>query len=422
MQNISSNHTKLGCQMHMKKNILKSHLSAALVLSIAMSFAACGTNTVTTTNLNPGTGTPAATKAGKSTPVNSPANSPSGTSGSEATPFKNANQKRVKAKGLYLTATSAGARLKHYIDLANTTEINSYVIDYKDDDGYVCVDSKVPLAKEVKAIDVRYDAAKVVKELHDNNIYAIARIVCFKDPFLSKNKPVTAIKKKDGSLYVRDGMTWVNPYNKEALQYNIDLAKEALQAGFDEVQFDYVRFPDGKKSAMDFGDTGGKKMYETIDDFLAYARQQLPDAILSADVFAIICESPEDTEGIGQFLEHVGKDMDYISPMAYPSHYALGQIINKVKFPKPDLDPYNVVKNTLLKAKDRLSKTEGHQPILRTYLQDFNATWIGSGNWQHYGAEQVRQQIQAVYDAGYEEWFLWDPMNTYNEDGLKKEG
>ncbi len=349
-----------------------------------------------------------------------PSATPAGTPGITGTVFKNGDKKRVKAKGLYLTATSAGVRLKHYIDLANTTEINSYVIDYKDDDGYVCVDSKVPVAKEVKAIDVRYDAEKVVKQLHDNNIYAIARIVCFKDPFLSKGRPDMAIKNKDGGLYIHNQKTWVNAYNKDAWQYNIDLAKEALQKGFDEVQFDYVRFPDGKKNDMVFGDTGNKKMYESIDDFLSEARRQIPEAILSADVFAIICESPEDTEGIGQYFEKIGKDMDYICPMSYPSHYALGQIINNVKFPKPDLDPYGVIKNTFLKAKARLDKVDGHKPILRAYLQDFNATWIGQGNWQHYGDDQVRQQIQALYDAGYEEWFLWDPMNNYREGALKK--
>ncbi|WP_152966187.1 putative glycoside hydrolase [Pseudobacteroides cellulosolvens] len=339
----------------------------------------------------------------------------------QPTPTKVPEKKLVKAKGLYLTATSAGARLKHYIELANTTEINSYVIDYKNDDGNVTVNSSVPAAKEVKAIDVRYDPEKVTKELRDNNIYSIARIVCFKDPYFSKGKPEVAIKNKNGGLYIHNGVTWVNPYSMEAWQYNIDLAKEALAKGFDEVQFDYVRFPDGKKSNMVFGNNNNKQMYETINDFLAEARKQMPNAILSADVFAIICETPGDNEGIGQYLEHIGKDIDYIYPMAYPSHYALGQIINGTAFKKPDLDPYGVIKNTLLKAKDRLAKVEGSTPKIRTYIQDFDASWIGKGNWQHYDNEQVRQQIQGVYDAGYEEWFVWDPMNSYHEGAFKKE-
>jgi hypothetical protein len=398
----------------MKKILCKKNLLIASTVVASLLFSSCGSNP----------GTSPEKEADKMPGTIIAGSKPSGTQQTnvpQPTPTSVSQKKTVKAKGLYLTATSAGARLKHYIDLANTTEINSYVIDYKDDDGYVCVNSSVPAAKEVKAIDVRYDPEKVTKELHDNNIYAIARIVCFKDPFFSKGKPEVAIKNKNGGLFIHNGVTWVNPYSKEAWQYNLDLAKEALEKGFDEVQFDYVRFPDGKKSNMVFEDTNNKMMYETIDDFLAEARKQLPNAVLSADVFAIICETPGDNEGIGQNLEYIGKDVDYICPMAYPSHYALGQIINGTAFKKPDLDPYGVIKNTLLKAKGRLAKVEGSTPKLRTYIQDFDASWIGKGNWQRYGDEQVRQQIQAIYDAGYEEWFVWDPMNSYHEGAFKKE-
>lgn len=331
------------------------------------------------------------------------------------------DKKIVKAKGLYLTATSAGERLKHYIDIANTTEINSYVIDFKDDDGWVCFDSKVPLAKEINAIDVRYNAEKVVKELHDNNVYAIARIVCFKDPILAQNKPEIAIKNKDGGLYVHNSKNWVDAYNEKAWKYNLDLAKEAIELGFDEVQFDYVRFPDGKKSEMVFGETNGKNFSENINEFLSVARKQFPNAVLSADVFAIICESPGDTEGIGQHFETIGENMDYLCPMSYPSHYALGQIINGVKFSKPDFEPYNLIKNTFLKAKARLAKVEGHKPVLRAYLQAFTASWIGKNNYQYYGEHQIREQINGVYDAGCEEWFLWDPMNNYKVGAFIKE-
>ncbi len=400
----------------MKKILSKKNFVLAFTIVASMLFSSCGLNSGINsdneTDKMPGSNIAGSKQSGNN---NTPTNTPEPTS----TPVP--EKKLVKAKGLYLTASSAGARLKHYIELANTTEINSYVIDYKNDDGTVTVNSSVPAAKEVNAIDVRYDPEKVTKELHDNNIYAIARIVCFKDPIFSKGKPDTAIKNKNGGLYIHNNVTWVNPHNKEAWQYNIDLAKEALAKGFDEVQFDYVRFPDGKKSNMDFGNSGDKQMYEVINEFLAEARRQMPNAVLSADVFAIICETPGDNEGIGQYLEYIGKDMDYIYPMAYPSHYALGQIINGIAFKKPDLDPYGVIKNTLLKAKDRLSKVEGSTPKIRTFIQDFDASWIGTGNWQPYRDEQVRQQIQAVYDAGFEEWFVWDPMNTYHEGAFKKE-
>lgn len=399
----------------MKKSILRRTALSFLVCMISVSLSACisssSTRATTVQNkpVSVSTPTPVATDdVVESTPTSTPQ-------------LPKYNQKRVKAKGLYLTASSAGARLDHYIELANNTEINSYVIDVKNDYGIVSYESEVPLASEIGAIQKIYDVDEVIKKLHDNNIYAIARIVCFKDPILAQKKPEMAIKNPEGGLYVHNKMNWVNPYNMDAWQYNIDLAKEALEKGFDEVQFDYIRFPDGKKSQMVFEGKDDREMYEVINDFLAYARKQLPNAILSGDVFAIILESPGDTEGIGQYFEYIGENLDYLCPMAYPSHYALGQIINNVKFPKPDLDPYGVVKNTLLKAKARYEKVEGHKPILRTYLQDFTATWIGAGNWQYYEDEQVRQQIQAVYDAGFEEWFLWDPMNNYREGALLKE-
>jgi hypothetical protein len=135
-------------------------------------------------------------------------------------------------------------------------------------------------------------------------------------------------------------------------------------------------------------------------------------------VFGIICESPADTEDIGQYLELIGKDVEYISPMVYPSHYAVGQVVNNVKFSKPDMDPYGVVYNSLIKAKNRISQAEGYKAQVRPYLQDFTATWLGKGYYQTYGPTQVRQQIKAVYDAGYDEWILWDAGNTYSESAL----
>ena len=336
---------------------------------------------------------------------------------------KKATGEPINVKALYLTGWTVGipASLKHYVDLANSTEINSYVVDIKDDDGYVGYKSSVPAVIANKAWQSKYDVDKVIKTFHDNNIHVIGRIVSFKDPVLSVKRPDLAVKRADGSVWKdNDGVTWLNPYNQESWDYIVQIAKEAVSKGFDEIQFDYVRFPnDGAKSAMNFGDASTKK-YEAIDGFLDYARKQMPGVTLSADVFGIICESPGDTEQIGQNLEYVGKSLDYISPMAYPSHYALGQIVNGVKFSKPDLDPYNVVYNTLIKAKARISKVDGYKASLRPYLQDFTASWVGKGNYQHYGDDQVRQQIKAVYDAGYDQWILWDANNNYSESALLK--
>jgi len=331
---------------------------------------------------------------------------------------------QIKVKALYLTGWTVGSmdRVNHYINLAKTTEINSYVIDIKDDDGYVGYESNIPAVREISAWKKKYDVDKVLKAFHDNDVHIIGRLVCFKDPVLSSKRPELAVKNVKGGLW-RDNhkLTWLDPYNRDSWPYLIEIAKEAVNKGFDEIQFDYIRFPnDGDKKAMSFGDSGLKK-YEIINEFLAYARKELPGVVLSADVFGIICESPADTEDIGQYLELVGKDIDYISPMVYPSHYAVGQVVNEVRFAKPDLDPYGVVFNSLVKAKNRTSKVEGYKAKIRPYLQDFTATWLGKGYYQTYGHEQVRQQIKAVYDAGCEEWILWDADNSYSESALLKE-
>ena len=322
---------------------------------------------------------------------------------------------------LYLTGWTVGltGRLNHFIALTKKSVINTYVVDIKDDDGYVGYKSSVPAVKQYKSSEAKYDVKKVISALHKNNIHVIGRIVCFKDPILSTKRPDLAIKNVNGGLW-RDnkGLSWLNPYNKDSWTYLIDIAKEAVSKGFDEIQFDYVRFAnDGDKKLMYFG-TSKEKKYQVIDAFLAYAKKEMPEVSISADVFGIICESPADTEGIGQNLEYVGRKIDYISPMAYPSHYAVGQIVNKVMFAKPDLKPYSVVYNTLVKAKMRISKVKGYNAKLRPYLQDFTASWLGAGYYQNYGPSQVKQQIKACTDAGVDQWIFWDANNTYNEDAF----
>jgi hypothetical protein len=330
-----------------------------------------------------------------------------------------------KVKALYLTGWTVGSsnKVKHYIDVAKNTEINSYVIDIKDDDGYVGYESSLPEVVDNGAWKTKYNPDYVIKQFHSNNVHIIGRIVCFKDPIYSIKRPDLAIKNINGGLWKDNaGRTWLNPYNKDNWAYLVNIAKEAVGKGFDEIQFDYVRFPsDGKKSDMDFKGMN-KEKYQDIGEFLSYAKKELPNIPVSADVFGIIFESPNDTEHIGQYLEYVGKDIDYISPMVYPSHYAYGQIVNNVRFPAPDLEPYKVVYNTLTKGKTRLSKVTAYRAKVRPYLQDFTATWLRPRSmYQNYGVRQVEDQIKAVYDAGYEEWILWDASNHYHEGALKKE-
>lgn len=345
--------------------------------------------------------------------------------------------KPVKAKAIYLTGISAGdkKKLDHVIELTKTTELNAVVIDVKEA-GIVNYKSEVPQVVEYKLYRTYYNVDEVIKKLHENNVYVIGRIVCFKDNELVKKRADLAIKMPDGRVWRENGRTaWTNPYNEEVWRYNIDIAKEAADKGFDEIQFDYVRFPAAKSKDVDYGENVPSKV-DAICNFLELADHELEDekgTFISADVFGIICESVYDGKALGQDLEQIGRYIDYICPMVYPSHYAnasngvmgngYGQSINGVMFTAPDLKPYEVVYNTLLKAKDRISKTEAYKAVVRPYLQDFTASYIKNKNYyQVYGAEQVRQQIKAVYDAGYEEWILWNGGNIYSEEALEKKG
>lgn len=352
--------------------------------------------------------------------------------GQEAVTGGEKGVKEFKVKAVYLTGNTAGdsKRLAHIIDLVKTTELNSIVLDVKDDYGKVNYVSNLEAVKQYMAYSKIYDVDNVIKLLHENNIHVIGRIVCFKDPALAVKRPDLTIKRPDGQVWRENGTTaWINAYNEEAWRYNIDIAKEAIDRGFDEIQFDYVRFPAAKSKEVFFGQNVPTKA-DAVCSFLETAKKELHDGkgvTVSADVFGIICESPQDVENIGQDLEKVGKDVDYISPMIYPSHFAnasqngSGQVINSVLFSAPDLEPYKVVYNSLVKAKNRISKVQHYKAKIRPYLQDFTASYLRKGYYQAYGAEQVRQQIKAVYDAGYEEWILWDAANTYSEGAFVRE-
>ncbi len=331
----------------------------------------------------------------------------------------------VKVRALYLTGWIVGipSKLEHYAKLADETEVNSYVVDVKDVDGHVGYTSTVPEVVKNAAIEKRYNPKKVVDTFHAHDVRVIARVTCFKDPVGAAAMPELAIQRVGGGVWKDDkGKTWLNPYKREAWAYIVSIAKEALTFGFDEIQFDYVRFPsDGRVQDIDFGGETRPK-YEAINGFLAYAREQMPDVIISADVFGIICVSAADTEDIGQYLELVVQNVDYLSPMVYPSHYAFGQIVNGRKYDRPDLEPHAVVLGTLERAKERIAKVNGCEAArFRPYLQDFTATWLGSGRYKSYTPDDVRAQIKAVTDAGYDEWILWNARTNYSEAALKRE-
>ncbi len=383
---------------------------------------------------------PAPTDTPTPTPSPTPAATPTPTP--TATPNANGDSKSTRTpdpvKALYLNSTSVRSKLDHYIELANKTEINAYVIDIKTDDGRITYDSELESVNSANGDTPGFDIREVTKKLHDNGILVIARMVTFKDSTITKTRPELAIKTESGDVFKQKDSggnysMWLDATNKNAWEYIGDIAEEAIAFGFDEIQFDYIRFPETSLYNYEINLEEGKERHDAIEGFVRYVRNRLPkDTLLTADVFGMPLIASKDYGQIGQTLETIGGSLDYICPMIYPSHFAnnaksgamsngVGQAINGITFTKPDLDPYKVVYNTLIVGKSRVDKMEDYELNMRPYLQGFTASYLPSGYYQTYGAEAYRQQIQAVYDAGYSEWIFWNSRNDYAESAFKAE-
>ncbi|HUW72218.1 MAG TPA: putative glycoside hydrolase [Candidatus Humimicrobiaceae bacterium] len=334
-------------------------------------------------------------------------------------------------KAIYLTSWSASKKssIDYLIDIASTTEINSVVIDIKDFSGYLSYDSSLDKAKEYKSEQIRIkDIRALIKSLQKENIYTIARIVVFQDPVLAKARPDLAIQSKTKlvssafknftaqTLWLdKSGLAWIDPLSKEAWDYNISVAKEAIELGFNEVNFDYIRFPtDGNLTDMVYPIWDGETTKPLIiKEFLGYIREKLPEASLSIDLFGLATIKEEDF-GVGQIIEDAFQYFDYICPMLYPSHYADG--FNG--YQNPAEHPYEVVRycteQALLRLEEFKKKEEGLNPQLRPWLQDFD---LGAD----YDAEMVKAEIRAVQDAtgdSFKGYILWNPTNFYTKDAL----
>lgn len=418
---------------------------------------------------------------------------------------------RVKVKGIYVSGPMAGtAGMDNLIALVDRTELNALVIDVKNDDGYLTCELDVPLAEQIGS-EKHYikDLPALVQTCKEKNIYLIARVVAFKDPILAEKMPEWSLHNSDGSIFRdKSGLAWVNPYRKEVWEYLASVGEAAIKAGFDEVQYDYVRFStDSRMKQVDFGDsTKGRTKTEAISGFTLYASERIHAAggRISADVYGVVIDSEEDQQIVGQNYVEMSRSLDAISPMIYPSHYGP----YNYQIPVPDAQPYDTVlaamqaskmvlagldpktgkkpasadvsgndavdaaivggeavsgnnaadaaadsqstsgttavsgNDAAQDAKDaqaadgaqaakdaaaktpalnkeeiaQLDPTTGVQATVRPWLQDFTATWV-KGHIS-YGPEEIRAQIQAVYDAGYEEWILWNAANRYTEGGL----
>lgn len=316
-----------------------------------------------------------------------------------------------RPKALYLTVYGIGSRSLRdaALALADTTEINALVIDLKGDRGIVPYRSAIPIATAIGAQRVITipDLPALVAQLHQRDLYAIARIVVFKDDPLAQARPDLAVRRRDGSMFRdREGLAWSSADQREVWNYNIGIALEAAKAGFDEIQFDYIRLPDTTVTAP----RTEAERTAPIDGFLAEARRQLTpfNVFLAADVFGYVCWNTNDT-GIGQRLEHLADAVDYLSPMLYPSSFQYGI----PGYRHPVEHPYQIVRLSLEQARDRTALP----PVrFRPWLQAFGDYAFGG---RPFTAGEVRRQIQAAEDFGANGWMLWNARNRYSAADLR---
>jgi len=344
----------------------------------------------------------------------------------------------VPLKGIYMTSWVAGSKeiRSGLVKLIEATELNSVVIDIKDYSGRIAFEVDDPYLKEIGSVEKRVlDIREFVKSLHDKGIYVIGRISVFQDPYLVKLKPELAVRRKSDGEVWKDykGISWLDAGSEEVWRYIAAIGVEAYKDGFDELNFDYIRFPsDGNMADIKYSFSNGKSKPEVLREFFAYLNKTLKPtgAVLSADLFGMTTTNTDDLN-IGQVLENTLPYFDYVSPMVYPSHYPP----NFMGFSKPAEKPYEVVKFAMDSAVRRtIASTTvvaifGEQPIststkpflykkevfsaqkIRPWLQDFNLGAV-------YTAAMVDKQIQAVYDSGLSSWMIWNAGNKYTKEAL----
>lgn len=328
-------------------------------------------------------------------------------------------------KGIYVSANSTkGEKFDELTKFIEDSDLNAIVIDVKDDSGNVTINFNTG-NKEIDkhTLDI-VDAKPLLSKMKSKHIYPIARIVTFKDKNLAESHPEWSFKNADGTVWESDGGDkFVNPFKKEVWDYNINVSKEAAKAGFKDIQYDYVRFPEafenvehsltydkGKYKDSDLSEVDQR--VDTITQFLKTARKDLKPygAEISADVFgysAMVEEAP----GIGQSFPKIAENTDAISSMIYPSHWSPGDF----GYDAPDKEPYGAVDKYLDKETEVLNKLGNKKPKSRPWLQDFTAQYLGEGNYKTYDSEAVEDQVKALKDHGINEFILWNAANDYTE-------
>jgi len=314
-------------------------------------------------------------------------------------------------RGLYLNrfAAQSSKKLRHLFAIADSSEINAFVIDMKDEFGLNFRTRNKEFAKNAGADHGHVaDVKALVDSVKAHGLLPIARIVAFKDPVAAQANPEWTIRREDGSIWQdKEGLAWVNAHNHAVWEYNLAIAEELVSLGFAEIQWDYIRFPEPYKSLPNQvfpGATLSKP--EALAAFLKLARERLNKAGVrsTADIFGLVTTVRGPLE-VGQYWEKLSPAADVLLPMVYPSHYPHGSF----GIPNPNADPYKVVKIALDSARQRdeklgITKAEHVRP----WIQAFS---LGTPK---YGPEQIKAQKQAAYDAGYHGWVMWSPGSYYD--------
>ncbi len=309
----------------------------------------------------------------------------------------------AEAKGIHVTFSYASSRdrWQKILALIEREHLNAVELDIKDESGRLGYLSGVKTARETGAGRNMLPIREMLADLRARKIYSVGRIVIFRDPFLAQKKPQLRVRNQNGTPVL--GGDWVNPYAREVWDYNVELAMEAYELGFDEIQFDYIRFPEKRgSSSVAYGTSDSRPRAEVIAELLRYARSRVGwERILSTTVFGFTGFAVDDM-GIGQRPEVLAPYVDYMSPMVYPSHYSRGNY----GFANPNAHPYEVVDGSM-KDINRLIESTGCR--LRPWLQAFS---LGK---PPYGTNEVRTQIKAVQDNSVNTWLLWNPGVRYPE-------
>jgi hypothetical protein len=326
----------------------------------------------------------------------------------------------AKIKGLYVNAWAFGSpKLWQLVRLADETEINAFVVDVKDDTGCLLYPSTVPTAELIGANRcVRAkDARARLDTLAAHHIYAIARIVVAKDPLLAERKAAWSVKDRVTGALWRDRINsaWVDAYNDSVWIYSGQLAQEAARMGFQEVQFDYVRFPDEPRERMATAifpaHRPGRTQREAVREHVALLKDRLKASgvPVTFDIFGLTASATGDL-GIGQVWEDFVSVADVVLPMVYPSHYYRGAF----GYAWPNGQPYRIVRSALTEALKRSEPLPGSAEI-RPFLQAFT---LGR-RLPRYTPFEIREQIRAVEELGITSWVLWNPRSVYQRGSLR---